>query len=325
MNPRQMNPNGIAGYSKAPAIARLVVFLASLLPFLRTLSHGFIAVDDQIHTYLNPFLNGRAAGGVWRLWHSSYMGLYIPVTDTVWALIHALEGGGSTWYAWAFHLTNLTLHALNRLIAFELLRYLLSSHPLSSPSLRRAKILGREKHLRIVMASTLGALFFTLHPLQVEPVAWVSGLNNVLCGTFSLLSLLLFLRSGPGREKSLPLGFVSSLACMALAVLSKPSAVMLPVLGFTLALLITPSKRARWAIRAILAVLFVSVPAILVTSGAQPIPEENFVAPLWARPLVALDGLAFYLYKTGFPVGLTLSYGRTPRSVLFTHSWAYWT
>jgi len=112
---------------------------------------------------------------------------------------------------------------------------------------------------------------------------------------------------------------------MALAVLSKPSAVMLPVLGFTLALLITPSKRARWAIRAILAVLFVSVPAILVTSGAQPIPEENFVAPLWARPLVALDGLAFYLYKTGFPVGLTLSYGRTPRSVLFTHSWAYWT
>jgi tetratricopeptide (TPR) repeat protein len=40
---------------------------------------------------------------------------------------------------------------------------------------------------------------------------------------------------------------------------------------------------------------------------------------------VALDALAFYLYKTLFPIGLTLSYGRTPRAALATHGWAYWT
>jgi hypothetical protein len=103
------------------------------------------------------------------------------------------------------------------------------------------------KDVRLVIAAALGALWFALHPLQVEPVAWVSGLKDVLCGTFSLLSLLLFLMSGHDRANRMPLRFLGSLALMALAVLSKPSAVILPLLGYVLSLLIThPTKRVRW-------------------------------------------------------------------------------
>jgi protein O-mannosyl-transferase len=198
--------------------------------------------------------------------------------------------------------------------------------PSSSARSRKTMISDPGKDVRIVIAAALGALWFALHPLQVEPVAWVSGLKDVLCGTFSLLSLLLFLMSGHDRANRVPLRFLGSLALMALAVLSKPSAIILPLLGYVLSLLIAyPAKRVRWMGRAGIAVLVVSVPALFVTSAAQSMPEGNFVAPLWARPLVALDALAFYLYKTVFPVGLTLSYGRTPRAVLATHVWAYWT
>ena len=322
MRPNAKGPD----IARVTLIARAAVFLGCGLPFLGVLSHGFIAVDDQMHTYLNPFLNGRAPGGIWTFWTSAYGGLYIPVTYTAWAVIHALGRGGATWSALPFHSTNLILHALNGLLAFELLRYLLLSVPSSSARSRKVVMSDPGKDMRIVIAAALGALWFALHPLQVEPVAWVSGLKDVLCGTFSLLSLLLFLMSGHDRANRLPLRFLASLTLMALAVLSKPSAVILPLLGYVLSLLITaPAKRVRWMGRAGIAVLVVSVPALFVTSAAQPMPEGNFVAPLWARPLVALDALAFYLYKTFVPIGLTLSYGRTPRAALATHAWAYWT
>jgi hypothetical protein len=48
------------------------------------------------------------------------------------------------------------------------------------------------------------------------------------------------------------------------------------------------------------------------------------LAPLWARPLIAGDALAFYVYKLVFPVSLAMDYGRRPVAVL-QEGWAYWT
>src|SRR4030095_10149871 len=183
-----------------------------------------------------------------------------------------------------FHCTNLILHAVNGVLAFELLRYLLLSMPSSSARSRKAVMSDPGKDMRIVIAAALGALWFALHPLQVEPVAWVSGLKDVLCGTFSLLSLLFFLMSGHDRANRVPLRFLGSLALMALAILSKPSAVILPLLGFVLSLLITrPAQRVHWMGPAGIAVLVVSLPALFVTSAAQPLTDGNFVVPQWAR------------------------------------------
>jgi hypothetical protein len=39
-------------------------------------------------------------------------------------------------------------------------------------------------------------------------------------------------------------------------------------------------------------------------------------APLWARPMVALDALGFYLAKLAVPIGLTNNYGRTPQFII---------
>jgi hypothetical protein len=114
----KMSTVRITDNSKLVAAARTVVLLGSVLPFLGILGHGFIAVDDQIHTYLNPFLNGRAAGSVWNFWSSAYWGLYMPVTYTIWACISALARSGTTWNALPYHSANLALHALNGLLAF---------------------------------------------------------------------------------------------------------------------------------------------------------------------------------------------------------------
>jgi tetratricopeptide (TPR) repeat protein len=48
------------------------------------------------------------------------------------------------------------------------------------------------------------------------------------------------------------------------------------------------------------------------------------LVPLWARPLVALDALAFYLGKTFVPLGLAADYGRAPDTALAA-GWLWWT
>jgi len=77
-------------------------------------------------------------------------------------------------------------------------------------------------------AALAAALLFALHPVQTEAVAWVSSRGDLQAALFSLGSLLLFLKaSGPRR------GWAAggSLVCLALALLSKESAIVLPALA----------------------------------------------------------------------------------------------
>ena len=154
-------------------IARIAVFVGCVLPFLGVLSHGFIAVDDQMHTYLNPFLNGRAPGGIWMFWTSAYGGLYIPVTYTVWGILasaarlDAPDEFGIALNPWLFHAASVIVHVGSVLLVFRILR----------------QLTGREG------ASFAGALLFAIHPLQTETVAWASGLKDLLCGFFALLAI----------------------------------------------------------------------------------------------------------------------------------------
>src|SRR5215472_12115333 len=81
----------------------------------------------------------------------------------------------------------------------------------------------------------------------------------------------------------------------------------------------------RWATRAGVGLLVVAMPGVVITFQAQPIPPGTFVPPFWARPFVALDAVAFYLYKTVWPLALTSAYGRSPQAVLETSASAYGT
>src|SRR5206468_1327381 len=45
-------------------------------------------------------------------------------------------------------------------------------------------------------------------------------------------------------------------------------------------------------------------------------------APLWARPLIVGDSLAFYLYKLLFPIRLGVDYGHRPEAML-RETWFY--
>ena len=153
--------------SKWAPISLIVIF--ALLSYGRVLQCGFIWDDDD-YVWQNPVL--RSWGGLWRIWFDpTSLPQYYPLVHTSFWLeanVFGLPPDGATrdvanqWAA-GYHLVNVVLHAMS---AFVLLR------------------LGK----KLLLPGTLfAALWFLVHPVHVESVAWVTERKNVL----SLLCYLL--------------------------------------------------------------------------------------------------------------------------------------
>lgn len=270
--------------------AALLVIAASAAVFSQTVEFEFINRDDDINVTANPHLNPVRADGLAELWTAPYAGLYIPLSYTLWAGVAAVSRDGSGSAApldpGPFHAVNVALHALAAVLVLVLLRRFTDRTP---PALA-------------------GALLFALHPLQVESVAWVTELRGLLAACFGFAALLLHVKDAREPRKGRAL---LALSLFAAALLAKPSAVALPLV--LLALDVFALRRGLGAALRTAAPWFLLAGVAVVAAKAQQDVETiGEGAPLWARPLVAGDALAFYLGKLVWPVPLAMDYGRTP-------------
>jgi Tfp pilus assembly protein PilF len=168
----------------------------------------------------------------------------------------------------------------------------------------------------------VAALIFGLHPLQVEAVAWVSGLKDVLSAWWGIMALWQYLecvRAHTGRRRCIHYGFAT--VAFGLALLAKPTAVVVPVLAGVLATSAC-GQPCRQAVQWLAAWLLTAIVWSLWAKGQQPDTAVVSLIPLWARPLIALDAITFYLGKLFWPVGLGPDYGRTPQHIL-AQGWQY--
>lgn len=291
-----------------------IIALAVLAVFGRTIAFDFVRWDDYLHVVENPELNPPTWASLAYFWTSAHQGLYIPLAYSAWtgiARLSLLVAGGYRLRPQLFHLANILLHLANAFLAFAVLRSLLAviarkSDPSPSP--------------RAIEASALmGGLLFAIHPLQVETVAWVTGLRDLLCGFFSLLSAYFYFREAPrGR---VPLAF----ACSVPAMLAKPAAIMVPAIlawlewglvfglsSFKDFLGARGPRFLRWVV--------VLAPLAFLAKALQPTREFTFVPGWGGRLLVAGDAVRFYLWKLLFPLYLVPEYHHAPADVL-GHGW----
>jgi len=301
---------------RAARAAGAVVAAATILVFLPAVGFPFLPFwDDDIHVHANPHIVGLSWSSVGALWSGPWQQLYIPLTYSVWAGLAAWSrwtdglpaAAGELDPAW-FHGANVLVHAVSTALAFVLLRRATGRFFPGTPA------------VRLAMAAALGALFFALHPLQVEPVAWISGLRDVLGGCLGLASLVVLFGGGPARPArwmAATLLFLASLA-------AKPAGVALPLVAGVLAVM-----PFRWTRRQIVLSLgpwlLIGALWVVLTSSAQWAAELAVgLVPGWMRPLVAGDALAFYLLKTLWPAGLAADYGRAPDAA-HAAGWLWWT
>lgn len=299
----------------------LLLLAATVAVFAPVCRYDFIQYDDSINVCDNPYLSPPDIRGIVRFWMRPYANMYIPATYSAWWLGANLSralaslGLAARLDPVIFHAMNLVVHGLAVLVAFKILLRLV----------RRTNGAGGDT------AAAFGALLFAVHPLQVQAVAWITGMKAVLSGFLSLLALNRYIAFAAahdddgGRDAGAKAGrsYLSATVAFVLAMLSKPSAV-----GLVPAALIVDcwaiGRPVRKSLGALAPWAALAVPVVLLTKSAQPDVCLTFVPPLWERLVVAGDAMAFYVYKLVVPLGLGLDYGRSP-GYLAGHSWRYLT
>jgi len=271
----------------------LLLVVAILATYAPAFHAQFLRWDDEEFIYHDPHLNPPDLSGLEWHWKNPEVGIYTPVTYTIWWLLARLPGGIRPL---PYHLTSVAAHCLASSMVFVILRRLTSK---SWPALA-------------------GALLFAIHPLQVESVLWASGLKDVLSGALSLTALALYLNWARNRDEprnsAHHVRYAAALAIFVLALLCKPSVMSFPLVAAAIEIGWLGNSWRR-ATAALLPFLLAAIPLAVVARNWQPAGDIS--NPVWARPLIALDALAFYLYKLVFPQSLGIVYGRQPKMVLY--------
>lgn len=305
--------------ASSPLLLISCVLLLVAAVFGQVCSFHFLPFwDDDTNIHRNPLYSPLSWESIALFWKGPFQQLYIPVTYSVWGGLVALSRllAGTSMSVGPlnpviFHGANLLVHLFATLIVFLILLRLLAVQSENKIS-----------HQRILCASALGALTFALHPIQVEPVSWVSGLRDLLGGAFSLATLACFFAFLEESQLLKQVGlYLLATLLLLLAFGSKPGSVVTPALALLLGTWLLQARHASF--RKLLWLIpwfLLALAEVVMTSKSQPAAElARSLVPLWARPLVALDALSFYLGKIlwpAWPWSLCADYGRSPNLVL---------
>ena len=322
--PTDPTPHPTADPAAPPRWPAVLLVAAVLLTFGRLAAFDFTTWDDRFTVYANPRLNPPTPGTLWHYLTHEELGLWVPVTYAAWAALASVarveqpDELAIALNPYVFHAANVLVHCGSAVAALALLRRLLAARAagVDPPAFAGAT--------RLDVAAMAGALLYALHPVQVESVGWVSGLKDVLAGCLGLSALLGYVsavRAGSRREATV--AYAAATVAVALAMLSKPSAVTVPLLAAALDRLVL-GRAWRDVARGVGPWLVIAAAVGVVAKLAQPGTDVD-AGPLWARPLIVGDSLAFYLGKLAWPFGLAIDYGRTPERVRASATfWVAW-
>jgi hypothetical protein len=267
-------------YARPDALA---VALAALAVYWNSLVGGFV-FDDTSLVVANPVIRSLDPGSLLQMFSSHYWqtvsvhgGLYRPLVVLSYALNYAAGGLNP----WGYHFVNVLLHICNTVLVLLIVEALFHDGTFAFWS----------------------ALFFALHPIRAEAVAYVIGRAESLAALFFMLAWLCYL-----RRRSVLAGIA-----LLLAVLSKESAftfLAVPLLADWVERCRPEIKRyLSLAAAAVLAlavryVVLGGVAPLAITASSNPLARES-AAP---RILTATCVFARYVWLLIFPVPLSADY-----------------
>jgi protein O-mannosyl-transferase len=279
----------------------LLVAALTLTVFAPTLANGWVEWDDRVNFLDNPHYRGLGWRQIVWAFTVAWNGHWTPLAWLSLGLDYVLWGMNPVGY----HLTNILWHAGNAalfvLIAQRLLRRVWPD--VTASTLR--------------LGAATAALFFAVHPLRVESVAWATERRDLLSGFFYLLTVLAWLVMVERHDHTRRRWLAVALAAYALALLSKAIVISLPFV--LLVLDVYPLRRltvATWRTAAGRAVLLEKVPFMLMAAAVTGLTVLTFHSMLASLqnypPLARLGlvgyGLAFYVWKTLVPADLSPIY-----------------
>jgi tetratricopeptide (TPR) repeat protein len=283
-----------------PALVASLTFVA----FLPALQNGFVNWDDDQNIVANAAYRGLGSSELRWMFTTFHLGHYQPLSWMSLAFDYHFWGLNP----FGYHLSNVVIHsAAAVLFYFVALRLLRLSFTAEGDFAR--------------FSAAFAALFFSLHPLRVESVAWVTERRDVLSGVFLLAAVLLYLRAAAEDAQGGRRWLIGAVVFYAASLLSKASGMALPVVLVTLdvyPLRRLPSSprqwfagryRAIWVEKILFLLLAIPAAAVALTaqkaSGAYVSMEAYGIERRIGQTLYALY---FYIWKTILPLHLSPLY-----------------
>jgi protein O-mannosyl-transferase len=277
----------------------LSIVLAVVAVFSVALRNEFVNWDDDINFLENHGYRGLGRAHLAWMFTTTLMGHYIPLTWLTFGLDYLLWGMQPAGY----HFTNLVLHAANATLVYWLAKRLLAA----------ARPRAGECGLRA--GAAVAALFFAVHPLRAESVAWATERRDVLSGLFFLTCVLTYVRAAGAHSHSRRRLLLLAIAAFTLALLAKSIVMTLPLL--LLVLDWYPLRRLQglsWSAqnrRVVLEKLPFFTVALAGAAVSYWVVGHNALLTQYALPsrvAMALYSLVFYVSKTVLPSDLSPLY-----------------
>ncbi|MCD4678987.1 MAG: glycosyltransferase family 39 protein [Bacteroidales bacterium] len=268
------------------------ILIITFIVYFSAIKNGFVNFDDERYIFQNEVIKEISEKNIIK-WFSTYHdGHYHPLSQLSLAIdykiaclslpvnfqIHELKAN-------VFHFVNIILHILNILFVFLLIK----------------RLFGRNEIAIIV------ALLFSLHPINVETVEWVSERKNLLFALFFLTSLFNYAKF---LQKTDHKYYYYSLLLFILAVLSKVTAVSLFFCLFLIEYFLEKKTFNRKVLLLKLPYFVIAVAFIIIASLAQSSSWDERALPynFIDRIFLASYGFIQYIIKIIAPLNLSAYY-----------------
>lgn len=293
-------------------IGPIVILTVTLLSFGPILRNRFVEWDDYENLISNNSYRGLGWAQLSWMFTTLHMGPYQPLSWMTYGLDYLLWGMNPTGY----HLTSLLFHAGNAIFFYFVCRHILE---IAWP---RAV---NQTPWKLSASAAFAALFFSIHPLRVESVAWATERRDVVSGFFFLATVYCYLRANSKPDTQSARWLASALAFYVLSLLGKATAITLPVVLLILDVYplrrLEADPRSWWTTpfrRIFREKLLFVVPAILFAIvaflGQQHASALKSLGSygIEARVAQALFAAGFYSWKTILPLNLSPLYEIPP-------------
>src|ERR1019366_3997331 len=263
------------------------ILLLTFIAFTPTLKNGFTNWDDNVYIGENTLIKSLSAENIKKIFDiDNQVALnYHPITILSFAIDYKL----SKYNPKTYHATNLLFHLLNTALVFWFI-FLLSGNKLQ--------------------VAAMVALFFGIHPMHIESVAWISERKDVLYVFFFMSSLICYYKYiHAERKNKLPL-YMFTLILFLLSILSKAMAVVLPLI-LLLIDFYEGRKLDKYSIFEkvpffIFALFFGVIASRIQSQGAAIANLDTFT---WLQRFeFASYGMVNYIYNLFVPINLSCFY-----------------
>jgi len=274
-------------------LSALVVMLVTLVVYIPSINNDFTNWDDPTYVTENSIIRDLKTDNLKEIFTKPISLNYHPLTmltlalDTKRASKRKINQQTllSELDAKPYHITNLIIHLLNTLLVFVFIYFLF-----------RKKIL----------PALIVAIFFGIHPMHVESVAWIAERKDVLYSLFFLSGLIVYLKY---LEKLQIKYLVFVFVLFLFSCLSKAVAVTLPVLFYAIDYFVGRKFDKRALLEKIpflIVSIIVGIAAIKIQSGGAL--AKDGVVTFFQTFVFASYGFVIYIYKLIIPLNLSTFY-----------------